>query len=207
MSFIDQVIQSAQAMSGWEAVATLLGLAYLYLAIKESIWAWPCAFVSTLIYTVIFWEGQLPLQSVLNAYYLAMAVYGFWLWRRPKSEEYSVAIHRLSFGWHLVLIGSGLVISILLADYLQAAHSSKMPYLDAGVMVFSVLTTILMARKVLENWLYWIAVDGAAIFLYAQTGFYFTTVLMAVYIVMVIIGFFEWRQIYRQVPAANLNTL
>ncbi|WP_024850173.1 nicotinamide riboside transporter PnuC [Hydrogenovibrio kuenenii] len=204
MSFIDQIIQSAQAMSGWEAVATLLGLAYLTLAIKESIWAWPCAFVSTLIYTVIFWEGQLPLQSLLNVFYLGMAVYGFWLWRRPKTEETHVDIHRLSWKTHLLLIGFGVLISGLIAAYLIHTGTSKMPYLDAGVTVFSVLTTILTARKVLENWLYWVVVDGAAIALYWQTGFYFTMVLMAVYVVMVIIGFFEWLQLYRQAQTKSV---
>lgn len=199
MSFIEQIIQSAQAMSGWEALATLLGLVYLYLAIKESVWAWPCAFFSTLIYTVIFWEGQLPLQSFLNAYYLGMAVYGFWLWRRPKTEETHVDIHRLTWQMHVLLIASGIAISGLIGLYMAQTGTSKMPYLDASVSVFSVLTTVLMARKVLENWLYWIVVDGAAIFLYWQTGFYFTTILMAVYVIMVVIGFFEWRQSSRQI--------
>lgn len=197
MEVVQQIIQSAQAMSGWEAIATLLGLAYLYLAIKESIWAWPCAFFSTLIYTVIFWEGQLPLQSLLNAYYLAMAVYGFWLWKRPKLAETHVEIHRLCWQVHVLLIVGGLVISGLIGMYMAQTGASKMPYLDAGVSVFSVLTTVMMARKVLENWLYWVVVDGAAIVLYWQTGFYFTTLLMAVYVVMVIIGFFEWLQHYR----------
>lgn len=203
MSLIDHIIQSAQAMSGWEAVATLLGLAYLYLAIKESVWAWPCAFFSTLIYTVIFWEGQLPLQAVLNVYYLGMAVYGFWLWKQPKQSEAGIGIHQKGLKFHLIFIGAGLLVSGLLAEYLLQTGTSKMPYLDAGVMVFSVMTTVLTARKVLENWLYWVVVDGAAIALYWQTGFYFTTLLMAVYIVMVLIGYYQWQQIYRQTSLSS----
>jgi len=74
----DTLWQAVLQLSGWEAVVMLLGVAYIILAIKVSIWAWPSAFLSTLIYTIVFWEANLPLQSTLHLYYLLMAVYGFW---------------------------------------------------------------------------------------------------------------------------------
>ncbi|HEC72854.1 MAG TPA: nicotinamide riboside transporter PnuC, partial [Methylophaga aminisulfidivorans] len=72
---IDAIIQGFYALSGWEVFAAALGMAYVILAARESQWCWPMAFISTLIYTILFWEGQLPMQALLNFYYMGMAVY------------------------------------------------------------------------------------------------------------------------------------
>lgn len=199
---MDGLIEGLKALSGWEILATLLGILYLLLVIRESFWAWPSAFFSTLIYTLLFWEGQLPLQSVLNAFYLVMAVYGFWLWHKSagqgKSDD-SVSIHTKPLLFHLVFIGAGGLITMLLGYYLTASDTSRAPYLDAGVMVFSVMNTWLVARKVLENWDYWLVINTAAIWLYWQTEFYVTTLLMVIYFFMVLVGRFRWRQsLYQQ---------
>ena len=69
-------------MRAAEIVAVVLAIAYLVLAIRQSVWCWPCAFVSTGIYIVLFHEVALFMESALNAFYLAMAVYGFWVWTR-----------------------------------------------------------------------------------------------------------------------------
>lgn len=209
------MINVIDAVVNWETFAMLLGLLYIVLIIRQSIWAWPSAFVSTFIYTLLFWEGQLPLQSVLNAYYLGMAVYGFWLWRRqahatqlsgkPAPDDTTIPhqtaplqIHRLSFHNHLLIIISGTLISWALGAYLTKIEFSVSPYLDAAVMVFSMMNTYLVARKVLENWLYWMVINSVAIYLYWQTEFYSTVVLMAVYLVMAVIGYQKWRAVFVQ---------
>lgn len=197
---LDNLFQSLLALSGWEALATLLGLLYIILIIRESIWAWPSAFISTLIYTVLFWEGQLPLQALLNAYYLLMAVYGFWSWRKTQHHE-PLKVHRKPLGFHIgfVFIGAGLTLSLGL--YLTQTGDSLSPYLDAGVMVFSVMNTYLVARKVLENWLYWILINSAAILLYWQSGFYLTIALFVVYFFMAWIGLRRWYRVWQEQTA------
>jgi nicotinamide mononucleotide transporter len=208
-----QVWQQMQTLSGWEALATLLGLAYIVLAIRESLWAWPSAFFSTLIYTWLFWDGQLPMQALLNAYYLVMAIYGFWLWstRTPeKTTEHTLPddkaplrVHRLK-GWqHALFLSAGLLLTALLANVMQFYEWSRAPWLDAGVTVFSMLNTYLMARKVLENWLYWLVINSAAMWLYWDNGFYFTVAMFGVYFVMAIIGFYQWRQSARDAAASH----
>ena len=76
------LLQAAQAMSAWEAAAVVLGVAYLLLAMRESLWCWYAAFASTGIFLVLFWNVNLLMESALQVYYLAMAVYGWWQWRR-----------------------------------------------------------------------------------------------------------------------------
>ena len=82
-------------LHGWEALAVLLGIAYLLLAMRESLWCWPAAFLSTLIYLFLFWHAELPMESGLQFYYLAMAVYGWWHWRGGRTRPAGLVRRRL----------------------------------------------------------------------------------------------------------------
>ena len=199
-----QVIADAfAALSGWEVLATILGIIYVILAAKESAWCWPAAFFSTLIYTVLFWEGQLPMQALLNFYYMGMAVYGFMLWKRKAEEEGDFLVTTLPWIKHVLIIIFGTVLSISIGYYLSTSTETRLPYLDATVMIFSVIATWLLAQKILENWLYWLVIDSAAIGLYWQTGYYVTIILFVVYVVLAVYGYKEWRTSYQQQVATS----
>ena len=193
----DAMLQSLMALSGWEVFAALLGVGYILFAARESQWCWPMAFVSTLIYTLLFWEGQLPMQALLNFYYMGMAVYGFMLWRQHKQADNNVAIHNWPLTYNLAFLLIGGALTAIIGLYLATTQSSQMPYLDAGITVFSVLNTWLMARKVLQNWLYWVFIDAAAIVLYLETGFYATVALFSLYTVLALAGFINWMRLHR----------
>ena len=182
-------------MSGWEIAATLLGITYVVLAAKELQWAWPFAFVSTLIYTVIFWDGALVASSVLNFYYMVMAVYGFILWKKDEKGEV-LKISTLPWQRHLLLIMLGIA-GTLLVGYLDARYlQARFAYHDAFVMVFSGIATWLMAKKILENWLYWMVIDTAATVLYYRSGYLATIVLFLCYVVLAFYGHAEWEKSY-----------
>jgi len=195
-SLISSIINSLSALSGWEVFASVLGIGYIIFAAKESQWCWPLAFLSTLIYTVIFWKGQLPMQAMLNFYYMAMAIYGYKLWQKQGKANQTVVINRLSWPQQFSFFILGSLLTFATANYLISIEASQSPYLDAGVTVFSVLNTILMARKVLQNWLYWIVIDAAAIVLYAQTGYYATIVMFTIYLVLALLGYISWMKLY-----------
>jgi len=195
---LNTVIDALLAMSGWEVFAAVLGIGYVILAARESQWCWPLAFISTLVYTILFWEGQLPMQALMNFYYMAMAIYGYLLWRRHGNAEDNLSITSWPIINQLQLILVGGFITYAVGLYLTQSAISQNPYLDAGVTVFSVLNTWLMAKKVLQNWLYWIVIDSAAIVLYAQNGYYATIVMYSVYLILAVIGFISWQKLYRQ---------
>ena len=192
------LIDLIAAMSAWEIAAALLGVCYIILAARESKWCWPFAFANTLIYTVLFWEGQLPMQAMLNAYYMGMAVYGYSLWRHHGNVDNDLAITSWSWSKQAGFLLIGTVLSLITAYYLQVNEISQRPYLDASVTIFSVMNTWLMARKVLQNWAYWLIIDSAAIVLYWQTGYYATVILFVVYTVLAVVGFVSWIKLYRQ---------
>ena len=198
---LQTVISAFQQMSGWEITAALMGVAYILLAAKESQWCWLFAFLSTLIYTLLFWEGQLPMQALLNFYYIGMAVYGFWLWRKEGAQTSTLNISRWRWWRHLAFVAFGVAMSSLVTHYLQKTGQSQSPMLDAYTTVFSVMNTWLIAKKVLENWLYWVVIDGAATLLYFQTGYYATMLLFVLNTVLAVAGYVSWVKLYKSQAA------
>jgi nicotinamide mononucleotide transporter len=195
---INTLITAFSQLSGWEAAAALMGVAYILLAAKESQWCWLFAFFSTLIYTVLFWEGQLPMQALLNFYYIVMAVYGYWLWQKHGKAEDDLAITNWGLSKNLLFIIIGVVISALVTYYLQVTEQSQSPALDAYTMVFSVMNTWLMAKKILQNWLYWIIIDAAAVVLYIETSYYATAALFVLNTILAAAGYISWLKLHKQ---------
>ncbi|CAA6811337.1 MAG: Predicted thiamin transporter PnuT [uncultured Sulfurovum sp.] len=192
------------AMSGWEIVAALLGVAYVVLAAKESLWAWVFGFFSTIIYTIIFWEGALFSSSLLNFYYMVMAVYGYYSWRNG-SEDKMLQIKTYPISKNLKFIGVGIVISILLG-YLSTTYTdAKLAYMDAFVMVFSIIATWLLTQKVLENWIYWLVIDSVATVLYFKTGYLATVILFSIYIILAIYAYGTWKKEFNASKLSHKN--
>jgi nicotinamide mononucleotide transporter len=197
-TLLKAILDGLMALSGWEVLASLLGIGYVIYAARESQWCWPLAFISTSIYTVLFWGDQLPMQALLNFYYMGMAIYGYLLWQKQGNTDNAVAISKFTWVQQFAFLITGSLLTFATAQYLISIDASKSPFLDAGVTVFSVLNTVLMARKVLQNWLYWIVIDAAAIQLYYQTGYYATIVMFSVYLVLAFIGYVNWMKLYYQ---------
>lgn len=192
------VINALMAMPAWESIAALLGVAYIILAAKESKWCWPFAFANTLIYTVLFWEGQLPMQALLNLYYMGMAIYGYILWRKHVDNESDVLITSWSFSKQVLFLLVGTILSLVTAYFLEKTATSQSPYLDASVTIFSIMNTWLLARKILQNWMYWIIIDSAAIMLYIQTEYYATAALFVLYTILALVGAINWQKRFNQ---------
>ena len=193
---LENILTAFAMMSGWEIIAALFGIFYVILAAKESLWAWFFAFFGTLIYTILFWEGALVSSSILNFYYMIMAIYGFILWRGGKEEE-PLTISIYSVSQHAKVIMSGAIVSVILGYLFDAYLDANFAYLDAFVMVFSMIATWMLANKILENWLYWIVIDITATYLYFQSKYYATVVLFALYVILGLYGFITWRKEYR----------
>lgn len=181
----------------WETLAVLLGIAYLLLAMMEKISCWYAAFFSTLIFLFLFRDVNLLMESALQVYYLGMAVYGWWQWRHGNREDGSLAISRWPWRAHLAALAGVLVLTAISGSLLARHTEASWPFLDSFTTWGAVLTTWMVARKILENWLYWIVIDSLSIFLYVERGLYLTAGLFAVYVVIVIFGFATWMRHYR----------
>jgi len=189
------------ALQWWEVLAVILAVAYLVLAIRQNIWCWAAAAVSTLLYLYIMFQARLYMESALQVFYLLMAAYGWYEWRYGGAggEELEVTtwpprLHVLAGACIIVLV---LVSGELLSRYSQAA----LPFLDSFTTWGAVIATFMVARKVLENWIYWFAIDAVSIGLYFSRELYFTAVLFTAYLVMIVIGYRSWRASMREATA------
>lgn len=191
---INTLWSQVQGMAAWELLAVLCALIYLALAMLEKISCWYFAFVSTAIYTVIFWKVSLLMESALQIYYLLMAVFGWWQWRQSKDKTEALKIHCWSWRQHIVAIALILVLTVASGTLLQQFSQAAMPFLDSFTTWAAVVTTYMVARKVLENWIYWFVIDGISIYLYLDRGLIFTAALFVLYEVMVVVGFWHWRK-------------
>lgn len=203
-----RVIADWQLMHSVELLATLLALAYVVLALRQSLWCWPAALASTLLFTHVMWQSALLSDALLQLYYAGMALYGWWRWR--QLQQGSATSHGPVFEWpwqrHVLLIVltalAGLALGYFMAGYTHADFA----YLDAQTTVFSVLATWLVARKLLSNWLYWVVIDAVSIYVYAEKHLYFLTGLFMLYTIIAVAGYFIWRSHYQQQPAITAST-
>ena len=196
MNFDPQAILEAfAAMPLLEVVAVILGIAYVILAAKESVWCWVAGFFSTLIYTYLFFDGQLYFSTILNLFYMGMSIYGFILWGKGiKRDDTKLKVTGWSYRRQVTAILGAVFISFILAFFFADMLNARMPYLDASVTVFSMLATWMMAHKILQAWIFWVVIDSAAIILYWSTGYHVTIVLFMFYIVLAVYGYASWQK-------------
>jgi len=191
---MDALLQSLLSL---EALAVIFAIAYLLLAARESLWCWYFAFASSALYVLIFWDVSLLMESLLSVYYVVMAVVGWQQWRASDMQQRR-PILRLHWQQHLVLLGAMLLLSLTSGWWLRNYTDAAWPFIDSFITWASVITTVLVVRKVLENWLYWLLIDSISLYLYLDRGLYLTALLFAGYLVIVVFGYLQWRRVYLQ---------
>jgi nicotinamide mononucleotide transporter len=177
-----------------EVVAVALGIAYVILAARQVIWCWPCAIVSTTLFTWVFYQQELFQQAVLQVFYITMGFYGWHEWRSGGKEGAALKVSSWPMKRHVVIIAFMCGLTAI-TGWLEARYTSTdLPYLDALTTWGSVAATWMMTRKVLECWLYWFVIDILIVVLTIGSGLPATSVLYVVYVVMAIVGFTAWRR-------------
>ena len=181
-----------------ELAAVIFAVAYLVLAVRENSLCWYAAGISTLIFLFIFWDVKLYMESGLQIYYLAMAFYGWYQWRGANRETASLQVSKWRAKQHVIALALIATLTFISGSLLNSGTDANLPYLDSFTTWASVVTTFMVARKILENWFYWLVIDSVSIYLYLDRELYFTSLLFAIYIVIIFFGWFAWNRSYRQ---------
>jgi nicotinamide mononucleotide transporter len=195
---------SIQLVGAWrdtswvEIIAAALAVAYVLLAIRQRIECWVAAFVSSCLYVWVLFTARLYMESVLNAFYAAMAVYGFWQWRRRRGGI-ALRVSRWPAVRHVAGALGILCLSMINWYFLRRFTPAASPFVDSMVAWASVFATFLVARKVYENWHWWLVIDSVSMCLYFTRHLYITMLLFAAYLLLIVIGMRQWR---RTLPAA-----
>ena len=187
-----------------EILGLLVGLLYLYWEYRADWRMWIASVVMPAISLFVYWNAGLYADFAIDIYYLLIAVYGFWVWRRGKPSPLGgnrggAPICRTPLGMWPVLALAFLVIYLGIAYVLIHFTPSTVPWWDALNTALSIVAMWMLARKWVEQWLVWLVVDAVSTALYIYKGIPFYAVLYALYTVIAWFGYRKWL---RQMPSS-----
>lgn len=196
--FISQYQSYPNYLIAFEIIAVILGIASVLFAKQENIWVYPTGIISTALYVYILWKFSLYGDMLVNAYYTLMSIYGWYIWSKPKLEHQpelkitrldSIKDWSITIGLFLLTIG---IVTLIYTHY--DAFKSWANYVDLVVTGIFFSAMWLMARKKIENWILWIVGDIISIPMYCYKGLGFTAFQYAVFTVLAIMAYVEWRK-------------
>ena len=181
-------------MNKLELVAALIGAISVWLSVRQNIWSWPTAIVNVVLYSIVFYEAKLYADMGLQVVYAVLSVYGWyeWLYGGAGRTELRVTRTGVRIGAVLALIAA--VGSVVLGTALHRGTDAALPYMDASLSSTSLVAQWMMTRKLLENWLVWIAVDVLYVGMFVFKGLYLTAGLYAVFLALAVQGYLGWRR-------------
>ena len=187
-------------MNWIEAVAALLGVLSVWYARKENILVFPFGIANVAIYIYICFAARLYANAGINVVYLISNIFGWYMWSRSNDDFSKRQISRNNnlqniLAW-ISVIGIYIVVFFMLQWVNRddiAYMQSWLPWIDAFNTSFFLVATLLMAIKKLENWQFWIIGNIISIPIYASQGLYFTSLQYAVFLILAILGYKEWK--------------
>ncbi|MGH1434457.1 MAG: nicotinamide riboside transporter PnuC [Lewinella sp.] len=188
-----QLVQEIMALGRLDWVVTLTALVYVVLSARNNAWCWPFGIVSCALWAYVSYGYGLYSDVLLQVFYVAMGFWGLYNWQRGSEEGGVMRISRMKKEDHLLYLVVGIAGGLLLG-YLFSYTNAEATYWDAFTTSFSVLATIMLVRRQLENWYYWFVVDLAYAGLYYSRGAVLFALLMVIYTVIVVYAYYTWRK-------------
>lgn len=188
------ILEQLNSLWGPEGFAVAFAIGYLLLAIRQNIWCWFFAGVSTALFVYLFYDARLYMESALNIFYFAMAIYGWYAWRYAGTEVDDLVVSVWPLRLHAMAIVTILLSSGISGYVFDSQTDAEFPYIDSLTSWGAIWATFLLARKVLENWWYWLVIDTASVFIYWSRGLELSALLFVLYLIMIPFGFISWRR-------------
>ena len=180
-----------------EIIGTLVGLVYLWLEYRASIYLWIASIIMPAIYIFIYYDTGLYADCGINVYYLGAAIYGWLVWRygAKQHEQAELPITHVPMKNVFVAIAVFAIVFVAIAWALIHYTDSDVPWCDAFTTALSVIGMWMLARKYLEQWWVWMVVDVVCVGLYIYKELYFTSALYALYALVAILGWANWKKL------------
>jgi nicotinamide mononucleotide transporter len=183
---------SVDLLLEWTAAAS--GAGYLFLVAKKNKWAWLSGGVSSFMYIFVFYQSNLPAQSILSIAYVLLSVFAFWSWNREgEITLISWKLRNHLFAIQFILLIGGLICWYNVGSFHQFMEKETFVW-DVFIAIFSLFATILGVLKEKSNWVYWLFINLACIGLYLNANLFATTILYTTYFLLGIYGLREWNK-------------
>ena len=194
MSFITTVWEAIIATSLIEWLAVVSSIIYVVLAAKQLITCWLFGFIGSVLFVYLCYVGDLYIESILQLFYVVMAVVGWLTWKNPESDS---TIIKWGLNNHLINIAISGAVAFILGYLFDNYTNQANPYIDAFTTCYSLSATFMVTRKILGNWIYWIIIDLASIYLYAKQGYNLAAVQYVIFTLLALFAFMAWNKQYK----------
>ncbi|MDC1469162.1 nicotinamide riboside transporter PnuC [Gammaproteobacteria bacterium] len=178
-----------------EITAVIFAILYLILAVKQNILCWIAGIISSVLYFFIMQKTGLYMEAYLQVFYVVMGIYGWSQWSASNASNPSFIVNTWSKYQHMIAISIILALSLLSGFLLERYTDAALPFLDALVSWGAVVATYMVAKKLLENWIYWFVIDATSIFLFIERGLWLSAALFATYLVIIFFGYQSWNKV------------
>lgn len=189
-------------VSGLEAVAALLGVLNIALLVRRSVWNYAFGIAMVALYAPVFFRERLYSDAVLQLFFLVVQIYGWWSWARVREQAGTVVVRRLSLPGIVAWAGACLVGWAAWSTAMHRLTDAAFPYWDGAVAAMSVTAQAMLARRLIENWPLWVAVDVVAVALYWTKGLIVTAGLYVLFLALSLWGWRAWAQAPHERAAA-----
>ena len=181
--------------AGWiEPAAVILAIAYLLLAIKQNISCLFAAFFSSLLYFFVMYSAGLYMEAGLQIFYCVMAVYGWIQWRTSLPKNKKFLVKTWNRNQHIKAISLIFLLALASGWALEKFTNAALPFVDSLTTWGAIVTTYMVAKRLLENWIYWFVIDSISVFLFYSRGLFLTSLLFFVYLIIIYFGYKSWTE-------------
>ena len=190
--------------SAWiEPAAVILAISYLLLAIKQNISCWFAAFFSSLLYFFVMYSAGLYMEAGLQIFYCVMAVYGWTQWRVSLPDNKKFLVKTWNRNQHIKAISLIILLALTSGWALEKFTNAALPFIDSLTTWGAIITTYMVAKRLLENWIYWFVIDTISVFLFYSRGLFLTSILFFVYLIIIYFGYKSWTEMKDEIDAKN----
>lgn len=186
-------------------ITTLLGLLYIFLEYRASIWLWAVGIVMPAMDIALYWSHGLYGDAGMAVYYTLAAVYGFAVWKFGKRKSNSAEAEKAELPvTHMPLRLFGPVLAFFAVAWaltwyvLSTFTDSSVPVLDGFTNALSIVGLWALAKKYVEQWMFWIVVDVVSCYLYVTKGVPFKALLYGLYVIIAVAGYMKWKKLAKE---------
>ncbi|HZK77720.1 MAG TPA: nicotinamide riboside transporter PnuC [Gemmatimonadaceae bacterium] len=181
-------------MNRFEIVAAVFGVISVFLSVRQNIWSWPTAIVNVGMYIVVFYRSKLYSDTGLQVVYVVLNFYGWYQWLYGGKNRTELPVSRTGARRGAILVVIGAVSTAALGTFVSHNTDASLPYMDALTTSTSLVAQWMMTKKLLENWIVWVAVDVVYIGMYIYKDLYVTSLLYAIFLGLSVMGYLQWKR-------------
>ena len=186
-----------------EIAAVVFAIIYLLLAVKQDVKCWFAAIISSILYFFIMYDAGLYMEAYLQIFYIMMAFYGLQQWRSVDTDAPQFIVRTWDKRMHIKIITLIVIMTLISGFLLEKYTNAIFPFIDGLTTWGAIVATYMVAKRLLENWIYWFVIDFISIFLFMSRGLFLTSGLFFIYLVIIYFGYMSWVKIRDDISAES----